>query len=73
MVFTSPSKTAEVGIVSIAARAAVWRRVCQILMDELPGYPLFEMPNMQLVRAGFNDVIMDPAGYNGIHDLAYID
>ena len=65
--------TAEVGIVSIAARAAVWRRVCQILMDELPGYPLFEMPNMQLVRAGFNDVIMDPAGYNGIHDLAYID
>ena len=64
--------TAEVGIVSVAARAAVWRRVCQILMDELPGYPLFEMPNMQLVRAGFNDVIMDPAGYYGIHEHTYI-
>ena len=64
--------TAEVGIVSTAARAAVWRRICQILMDELPGYPLHEMPNMQLVRAGFNDVIMDPAGYYGIHERTYV-
>jgi len=64
--------TAEVGIVSTAARAAVWRRICQILMDELPGYPLHEMPNMQLVRAGFNNVIMDPAGYYGIHERTYV-
>ena len=63
---------AEVGIVSVPARAAVWRRISQILMDELPAYPLHEMPNMQLVRAGFKDVIMDPAGYYGIHEQTYV-
>ena len=41
-------------------------------MDELPVYPIFEMPNMQAVRAGFKDVIMDPLGYNGILEHAYV-
>ncbi len=42
-------------------------------MDELPGYPLYGMPNMQLVRSGFKDVIHGPIGYNGILDKAYAD
>ena len=61
----------EVEIIDVGERAATWKRIQQILMDELPGYPLFEMPNMQLVRAGFNDVITDPLGYNGILELAH--
>ena len=62
----------EVTITDVAERAAVWKEIQRILMDELPGYPLFGMPNMQLVRAGFNDVIHGPIGYNGILDLAYV-
>ena len=62
----------EVTITDVAERAAVWKEIQRILMDELPGYPLFGMPNMQLVRAGFNDVIHGPIGYNGILDLAHV-
>ena len=61
----------EVGITDVAERAGVWRQIQEILMDELPGYPLYGMPNMQLVRSGFSDVIHGPIGYNGILDKAY--
>ncbi|MCY4541934.1 MAG: ABC transporter substrate-binding protein [Rhodobacteraceae bacterium] len=61
----------EVSITDVAERAAVWKQIQEILMDELPGYPLFGMPNMQLVRSGFEDVITGPIGYNGMLDMAY--
>ncbi len=61
----------EVSITDVAERAAVWKEIQRILMDELPAYPLFGMPNMQLVRSGFEDVIYGPIGYNGILDRAY--
>ena len=62
----------EVGITNVAERAATWKRIQQILMDELPGYPLFGMPNMQLVRSGFADVIVSPIGYNAGLESAYM-
>ncbi len=62
----------EVTITDVAERAAVWKQVQEILMDELPGFPLFGMPNMQLVRSGFDDVITGPIGYNGMLDMAYV-
>lgn len=62
----------EVTITDVAERAAVWRQIQEILMDELPGYPLFGMPNMQLVRSNFADVIHGPIGYNGTLDRAYM-
>ncbi len=62
----------EVTITDVDERAAVWKQVQEILMDELPGYPLFEMPNMQLVRAGFGDVITGPIGYNGPLGMAHV-
>ena len=62
----------EVTITDVAERAAVWKQVQEILMDELPGYPLFEMPNMQLVRSGFDDVITGPIGYNGALGMAHV-
>ena len=62
----------EVGITNVRERAATWKRIQQILMDELPGYPLFGMPNMQLVRSGFADVVTSPIGYNGSLEDAYL-
>ncbi len=62
----------EVSITNVAERAATWREIQRILMDELPGNPLFGMPNMQLVRTGFNDVIYGPIGYNGSLERAYV-
>ena len=62
----------EVTITDVAERAETWRRIQEILMDELPGNPLFGMPNMQLVRSTFADVIYGPIGYNGILDRAYL-
>ena len=62
----------EVGITNVRERAATWKRIQQILMDELPGYPLFGMPNMQLVRSGFGDVVTSPIGYNGSLEDAYL-
>jgi len=62
----------EVTITDVAERAATWRRIQEILMDELPANPLFEMPNMQLVRSTFGDVIYGPIGYNGILDRAHM-
>ncbi len=62
----------EVTITDVDERAAVWKQVQELLMDELPGYPLFEMPNMQLVRSGFEDVITGPIGYNGSLGMAYV-
>ena len=55
-----------------AKRAAVWERIEQILMDELPAIPLYGMPNMQLVSARFEDVVVDPYGYNGTLEHAYL-
>ncbi len=62
----------EVSITDVAERAAVWREIQRILMDELPANPLFGMPNMQLVRSGFTDVVYGPIGYNGILDRAHV-
>ena len=62
----------EVTITDVDERAAVWKRIQEILMDELPGYPLFGMPNMQLVSSKFADVVMDPLGYNSTFDRAYL-
>ena len=59
-------------ITDVPKRAALWKQIQELLMDELPVYPIFEMPNMQAVRAGFKDVIMDPLGYNGILEHAYV-
>ena len=65
--------TDEESLISdISKRASLWKRIQKKLMDELPAFPLFEMPNMQLVRSGFENVIMDPLGYNGILEHAYI-
>ena len=62
----------EVTITDVAERAEVWRQVQEILMDELPANPLFGMPNMQLVRSSFADVITGPIGYNGSVEAAYM-
>jgi peptide/nickel transport system substrate-binding protein len=58
-------------ITDVPKRAALWKQIEELLMEELPAFPIFEMPNVQAVRAGFKDVIMDPLGYNGILEHAY--
>ena len=62
----------EVTITDPAERAATWREIQRILMDELPVYPLFGMPNVQLVRAGFDGVVYGPIGYNGSLEQAHV-
>ena len=62
----------EVTFTDLGKRAATWKEIQRILMDELPVYPLFGMPNLQLVRAGFDDVIYGPIGYNGSLERAHV-
>ena len=62
----------EVTITDPAERAATWKEIQRILMDELPVYPLFGMPNVQLVRAGFDGVVYGPIGYNGSLERAHM-
>ena len=62
----------EVTITDPAERAATWKEIQRILMDELPVYPLFGMPNVQLVRAGFDGVVYGPIGYNGSLEQAHV-
>ena len=44
-------------------RAAMWTRIQQILMGELPGIPLWEYPVLNVVSAKFADVVTEPHGY----------
>lgn len=44
-------------------RVETWRRIQQVLMDELPVLPLFEYPTLNLVSAGLEDVVTTPNGY----------
>ena len=62
----------EVTITDVAERADTWKEIQGILMDELPVNPLFGMPNMQLVRVGFDAVVYGPIGYNGSLERAYV-
>lgn len=41
----------------------MWTRIQQILMDELPGIPLWEFPVLNVVSAKFADVVTEPHGY----------
>ena len=62
---------AEFAVVDRAERAAMWREIQEILMRDLPGVPLFEMPVVNAVNANFKDVITSPIGYIQSRENAY--
>ncbi len=52
-------------------RAETWRAIQEILMRDLPALPLFEVPIVQAVSAGFHDVVTGPQGYLENRERAY--
>jgi len=52
-------------------RAEMWRRIQEILMADLPALPLYEVPIVNAVSAGFYDVITGPQGYVESRENAY--
>lgn len=54
-----------------AKRAEMWRKAQQILWNDLPALPLFEVPVINLVSAKFKDVITTPFGYIESRELAH--
>jgi peptide/nickel transport system substrate-binding protein len=53
-------------------RREMWIQAQKILMRDLPGLPLFEMPVVQAVSAKFNDVVTTPYGYVESRENAYL-
>jgi peptide/nickel transport system substrate-binding protein len=61
----------EFAVVDRAERAEMWREIQKILMEDLPGVPLFEMPVVNAVNANFKDVITTPIGYIQSREQTY--
>jgi len=56
----------------IAKRTALWHRVQDILAEEVPALPLFEMPQVNAISSRFKRVITTPYGYVESRNLAYM-
>jgi ABC-type transport system substrate-binding protein len=50
----------------------MWIRAQEILMRDLPGIPLYEVPNVVAVSAKFNDVVSVSYGYTQSREDAYL-
>lgn len=55
-----------------AKRKQMWIRAQEILMRDLPGIPLYEVPNVVAVSAKFNDVVSVSYGYTQSREDAYL-
>jgi peptide/nickel transport system substrate-binding protein len=53
-------------------RKQMWIKIQEILMRDLPGLPLFEIPIVNLVSAKFNAVVTKPYGYIQSREEAYL-
>ena len=49
----------------------MWRSIQEILMRDLPALPLYEVPIVQALSAGFYDVVTGPQGYIENRERAY--
>jgi len=54
---------ADVSELDRGKRAAIWEKLQQILMDDLPVLPLFEFPDLNVVSSELEDVVTTPNGY----------
>ncbi len=63
---------AETRILDREQRAARWRRIQEILMQDLPVLPLFEFPVLNAVSSRFGDVVTKPSGYLQSREQAYL-
>ena len=54
-----------------ARRTAVWHRIQEFLMRDLPALPLFELPPIHAASARFADVVTGPQGYIENRENAY--
>lgn len=52
-------------------RAEMWREIQKKLMADLPALPLFEVPVVQAVTAGFRNAVATPQGYLENRERAY--
>ena len=58
---------------SAAERAATWKEYpAQFSWTSCPSTRCSAMPNVQLVRAGFDGVVYGPIGYNGSLERAHM-
>ena len=62
---------AEATMLDRAQRAETWRKIQELLMRDLPALPLFEVPIVNTVSAGFHNVITGPQGYIESRENAY--
>lgn len=53
----------EFAIQDLEERKEVWHRIQEILMNDLPALPLYEMPAENLVSARYCDAVSTPFGY----------
>ncbi|MGE3065753.1 MAG: ABC transporter substrate-binding protein [Hyphomicrobiaceae bacterium] len=53
-------------------RAQMWREIQKIVMTDMPALPLFEVPIVNALTAGFHDVITGPQGYIENHERAFL-
>jgi peptide/nickel transport system substrate-binding protein len=53
-------------------RRQMWIKIQEILMQDLPALPLFEIPIVNAVSVKFNDVITRPYGYIQSREEAYL-
>ncbi|OGP63379.1 MAG: hypothetical protein A2170_04265 [Deltaproteobacteria bacterium RBG_13_53_10] len=58
--------------VSKEKRAAMWYRIQEIVMDELPYFPIYEQPVLNVHRAVWIDAITSLYGHNQSRENAYL-
>jgi peptide/nickel transport system substrate-binding protein len=58
--------------VSKEKRAAMWYRIQEIVMDELPYFPIYEQPVLNVHRAVWIDAITSVYGHNQSRENAYL-
>jgi len=53
-------------------RAEMWREIQRRIMADLPALPLFEVPIVQAMTAGFRDSVVTPQGYLENRERAHL-
>lgn len=53
-------------------RVEIWDNIQQIMMNDLPAFPLWEVPVVTAVSAKFKDAITGPFGYIENHENTYM-
>jgi len=63
----------EVAQTDLTERADSWKKVQELVMQDLPLLPLFEQPVDNLYRSNFKDVILGPMAHGENHARTWMD